>query len=135
MSSLSCRPNAVAAKSYSFDAQDHVVGVGWSPDSARVAALTGSGTLFILDARDVNVVHELPEAHAVGALTLDWAEGGLPNGGQDAKVRLWYASRGTVLVTFDTAESNRSPWIQQRRWPPPGTLQAGRSTTVLRICN
>jgi WD40 repeat protein len=133
MSSLSCRANAVAAKSYSFDAQDHVVGVGWSPDSARVAALTGSGTLFILDARDVNVVHELPEAHTVGALTLDWAEGGLATGGQDGKVRLWDASRGTVLVTLDTAESNRSTWVEQVRWSPDGTLLAGRASKVLRI--
>src|SRR5260370_35120322 len=98
MSSLSCRANAVAAKSYSFDAQDHVVGVGWSPDSARVAALTGSGTLFILDARDVNVVHELPEAHTVGSITLDWAEGGLGTGGRAGNVRLWEPSRGTGLV-------------------------------------
>jgi G3E family GTPase len=35
MSGLSCRANAGAAKCYSFDAQDHVVGVGWSPDSTR----------------------------------------------------------------------------------------------------
>jgi hypothetical protein len=47
-------------------------------------------------------IHELPQAHTVGALTLDWAEGGLATGG-DGKIRLWDGSRGTVLETFDAA--------------------------------
>jgi len=133
MSGLSCRANASAAKRYSFDVQDHVVGVGWSPDSARVAVLIGSGTLFVLDARDLNVIHELPEAHTIGALTLDWAEGGLATGGQDGKVRLWDPSRGALLETFDAAESNRSTWVEQVRWSPDGTLLAGRAGKVLHI--
>jgi WD40 repeat protein len=133
MSGSSYRANASAAKRYSFDAQDHVVGVGWSPDGAQVSVLTGSGTLFLLDARDVNVIHELPEAHTIGALTLDWAEGGLATGGQDGKVRLWDASRATVFETFDAAESNRSTWVEQVRWSPDGTRLAGRAGKVLRI--
>jgi WD40 repeat protein len=81
----------------------------------------------------VNVIHELPEAHAIGALTLDWAEGGLATGGQDGKVRLWDASRATVLETFDAAEGNRSTWVEQVRWSPDGTRLAGRAGKVLRI--
>jgi WD40 repeat protein len=133
MSGLSCSANARAAQRYSFDTQDHVVGVGWSPDSTRVAALTGSGTLFVLDARVDNLIHELPEAHTVGALTLDWAEGGLATGGEDGKVRLWDPSRGAVLETFDAAEGNRTTWVEQLHWSPNGTLLAARAGKVLRI--
>lgn len=108
MSGLSFGTNvgtgAGAAKRCSFDAQDHVVGVGWSPDSARAAALTGTGTLFILDARDGHVIHELPEAHAFGALTLDWAEAGLATGGEDGKIRLWDAGCGSG--TFPATPKN-----------------------------
>src|SRR5260221_466126 len=125
--------NADAPTSFSFKLKGHVVGVGGAPDSAHVSAPAGTETVIVLDARDVNVVPDYPQAHAVGALTLDWAEGGLATGGQDGKVRLWDASRGTVLVTFDTAESNRSTWVEQVRWSPDGTLLAGRASKVLRI--
>jgi WD40 repeat protein len=135
MPGLSCGANvgALATKRFSFDARDHIVGVTWSPDSARAAALTGSGTLLILAARDGSIIHELPTAHAVGALTLDWAEGGLATGGQDGKIRLWDADRGAVLETFDVAEDNRSTWVEQLRWSPDGTLLAGRAGKALRI--
>jgi WD40 repeat protein len=77
-------------------------------------------------------IHELPQAHTVGALTLDWAEGGLATGA-DGKIRLWDGSRGAVLETFDAAEVNRSTWVEQARWSPDGTLLAGRAGKVLRI--
>jgi WD40 repeat protein len=135
MPGLSCRANAGAGamKRWSFDAEDHVVGVGWSPDSALVAVLTGSGTLFILESRDGGVIHELTEAHAIGALTLDWSEAGLATGGQDGKIRLWDAARGSVLETFDGADGDRCIWVEEVRWSPDGTRLATRAGKVLRV--
>jgi WD40 repeat protein len=135
MPGLTCRANAGAGtmKRWSFDSQDHVVGVGCSPDRGLAAALTGSGTLFILDSLDGSVIHALVEAHAIGALTLDWAEGGLATGGQDGKIRLWDPALGSVLETFDGADGNRCNWVEEVRWSPDGTRLASRAGKALRI--
>ena len=135
MPGLSHRANAAAGTTnrWFFDAQDHVVGIDWSPDCGLVAVLTGSGTLFILDSRNGSVMHEVAEAHAIGGLTLDWAEGGLATGGQDGKIRLWDAAGGSVLETFNGADENRCVWVEEVRWSPGGTLLATRAGKALRI--
>lgn len=118
-----------------FDAQDHVVGLGWAPDGARVAALTGGGGLFILDARDGRPLHALAEAHAGGALSLDWAAGGLATGGQDGAIKLWDVEGGTARATLAGAEGSRRTWVEQVRWSPDGALLATTAGRTLRIWN
>ena len=118
-----------------FDVQDHVVGVGWSPDGARLAVLTGSGALYLLDARTGQPLHTIPVAHPVGALTLDWSAGGLATGGQDGKIRLWAGERGDALAVLDGAEGSRRTWIEQVRWSPDGRLLATITGKTLRVWN
>ncbi len=117
------------------DAQDHIVGLGWSPDGARLAALTGSGALLILDARDGRAAHMLPGAHAVGALAMDWSAGGLATGGQDGKIRLWNPEEGTARATLEGAPGGRRAWVEQIRWSPDGTLLAATAGKTLRVWN
>ena len=118
-----------------FDAGDHVVGLGWSPDGARLAALTGAGALFILDARTGQPIPRSPAAHSGGALARDGAAGGLATGGQDGKIKLWDADGGTVLATFDGAAGNRRTWVEQVRWSPDGALLATAAGKSLRVWN
>lgn len=123
-----------SAGQWHFDAGDHVVGLGWSPDGARLAALTGVGALCILDARSGRPLHVLPEAHAVGALSLDWSIGGLVTGGQDGKIRGWNADDGTEATAFAGAAGGRT-WVEQVRWSPDGALLATTAGKSLRIWN
>lgn len=126
---------AEAATRGYFDAEDHVVGLGWSPEGTRLAALTGSGALFILDARDARLLRTMPHAHATGGLTLDWATGGLATGGQDGKVRLWNAEGGEAMAEFDGAAGGRRTWVEQVRWSPDGRLLATAAGKTLRVWN
>lgn len=130
MSGLSA---AGAGERWRFDAQDHVVGLGWAPDGARVAALTGAGSLFILDARDGRPLHALAQAHAVGALSLDWSAGGLATGGQDGTIKRWDPEGGTALATLSGAGGSRRTWVEQVRWSPDGALLATTAGRALRI--
>lgn len=118
-----------------FDTGDHVVGLGWSPDGTRLAALTGSGTLCILDGRDGRSLHSIDDAHPGGAFSLDWSAGGLATGGQDGKVRLWDADTGTALATLDGADGTRRTWVEHVRWSPDGTLLATTAGKTLRVWN
>ena len=118
-----------------FDTGDHVVGLGWSPDGARLAALTGTGTLFILDASDARPLHRIDDAHPVGALSLDWSAGGLATGGQDGKVRLWDAAAGAALATLDGADGQRRTWVEHVRWSPDGARLATSAGKILRVWN
>ncbi len=118
-----------------FDAQDHVVGLGWSPDGSMLATLTGAGALFILDAGSGRMIHTVADAHPIGALTLDWSVGGLATGGQDGKIRLWDAATGTLLTTLDGAEGSRRTWVEQVRWSPDGALLATAAGKTLRVWN
>lgn len=118
-----------------FDAGDHVMGLRWSPDGARLAVLTGEGVLFILGGSDGEPLHVIIGAHALGALALDWSVGGLATGGQDGKIRLWDVESGTALATFDGAAGNRRTWVEQVRWSPDGALLATAAGKALRVWN
>lgn len=119
-----------------FDAEDHVVGLGWSPDATRVAALTGGGTLFVLDAADGKPVHHLPEGHGLGACALSWsATGVLATGGQDGLVRLWDAATGAIRATLDGSDDPRRAWVEQVRWSPDGKTLATTAGKSLRLWN
>ena len=134
-SARTANPGPAAAGWWYFDAQDHVVGLHWSPDGARLGVLTGAGALFILDARSGQAVHTVTDAHPVGALALDWSSGGLATGGQDGKIRLWDPDTGAARAVFEGADGSRCTWVEQVRWSPDGALLATTAGRTLRVWN
>ena len=118
-----------------FDTEDHVAGLGWSPDGTSLAAVTGAGTLFIFDPSGGEPIHQLKGAHAVGALTLDWSAGGLATGGQDGKIKLWDAAAGRPVAEFSGADGARRTWVESVRWSPDGALLASAAGRTLRVWN
>jgi len=115
---------------WSFTADDHISGLAWSPDDARLAVCTSAGTLYVLDAVTGKSVCRW-DAHEIGATAVDWARGGLASCGQDGKVKLWDAEAGKPLRNLDAGAA----WVETLQWAPGGGLLASTAGRKLRIWN
>lgn len=134
--SASTKESAGTDTRWYFDAEDHVVGLGWSPDATRIAALTGGGTLFLLDAAEGKPVHRLPDTHGLGACALSWSSAGvIATGGQDGRARLWDAATGTIRATLDGSAEPRRAWVEHLQWSPDGKTLATTAGKTLRLWN
>ncbi len=100
---------------------DHVIGLCWSPDGARLAVAAVSGPIAIFDADTGKVLHQLT-GHGFGTAEVAWQPEGnlLASVGQDSKVRLWDASTGQEVQALDAGAN----WSERLAWHPSGQLLA-----------
>ncbi|AMV27958.1 translocation protein TolB [Gemmata sp. SH-PL17] len=111
-------------------AADHVIGLAWAPDGARLAVAAVSGPITVFDAATGKPAHEL-KGHNFGTAALAWQPTGnlLASVGQDGKVRVWDAAAGSEVKTLDAGAS----WAEKVSWHPSGqwfATAAGKKTKV-----
>jgi WD40 repeat protein len=109
---------------------DHVIGLCWSSDGARLAAAAVSGPITVFDAASGKPVRELP-GHGFGTAAVAWQPNGtlLASAGQDGKVRLWDTTTGAEAKALDGG----AEWVERVAWSPDGALLAagaGRKVCV-----
>jgi WD40 repeat protein len=109
---------------------DHVIGLAWSPDGARLAAAAVSGPISVFDAATGKPVYELA-GHGFGTASIAWQPGGnlLASVGQDGKARLWDTTTGKEAKSLDAGAS----WAEKIAWHPSGNwlaIGAGKKTRV-----
>ncbi|QJW93626.1 WD40 repeat domain-containing protein [Frigoriglobus tundricola] len=101
---------------------DHVIGVAWAPDGARLAVAAVSGPIVIFDANTGKPVHQ-HKGHGFGTAALAWQPAGgalLASVGQDNKVRLWDTAAGQEAKALDAGAS----WAEKLAWHPSGQYLA-----------
>jgi len=108
---------------------DHIIGLAWSPDGARLAAATVSGPIVILDSSGKSGVQL--KGHSFGTAAIAWrAIGGmLASAGQDGTVRLWNALSGAELAALDGGAA----WVEKLAWSEDGTRLAAGAGKKVRI--
>ncbi len=117
---------------------DHVIGVSWAPDSARLAVATVSGPITVFDANSGKVLHQL-KGHGFGTAAVAWNPNPgtgdlLASVGQDSKVRLWDAASGREVQALDAGAT----WAEKVVWHPSGQLlasAAGKKANVWAVAN
>jgi WD40 repeat protein len=107
---------------------DHVIGLSWSPDGARLAAAAVSGPTTIFDAATGKPIHEL-KGHGFGTAAIAWQPSGnlLASAGQDKLVRLWDSATGQEAKALDAGAA----WAEKLAWHPSGAwlaVGAGKKT-------
>jgi WD40 repeat protein len=112
---------------------DHVIGVSWAPDAARVAAAAVSGPIAVFDAHTGKPLHQFA-GHGFGTAEIAWQPTGalLASVGQDSKVRLWDTAAGREVAALDAG----APWAEKVLWHPSGqsfAVAAGKKVRVFRL--
>ncbi|MBM3677795.1 MAG: WD40 repeat domain-containing protein, partial [Actinobacteria bacterium] len=128
MSDVTAAPTSPALWTAAVD--DHVVGLGWSPSGATVAAASIGGPILLASAERGETVADL-SGHGLGTTSIAWRPGAgeLASGGQDGCVRLWGES-GELLWEVELG----SAWVEALSWTTDGkrlAIAAGRKVCVL----
>ncbi|HEX3051539.1 MAG TPA: hypothetical protein VHP83_12840, partial [Aggregatilineaceae bacterium] len=91
--------------------------LAWSPDGAKIAVGTESGSLHILDQQG-NVISTF-QASGVPIIDMAWSPDGnrLITGGDDG-IKLWDVSTGSLISDQFSGHRN---WISSIRWSPDGS--------------
>ena len=110
---------------------DHVIGLAWSPDGARLAAALVSGPIVLLDSTGKS--GSQLKGHGFGTAAIAWQPNGdlLASAGQDGQARLWNTSTGAEVATLDGG----SAWVERVSWNKDGTLLATAAGKKARIWN
>jgi WD40 repeat protein len=109
---------------------DHVVGLSWSPDGARLAAAAVSGPVAVFDAATGKPVYEF-QGHGFGTAAVAWQPGGqlVATAGQDGQARLWDSTTGREAKALDAGAA----WAERLAWHPSGqwlAVGAGKKARV-----
>ncbi|MDY3552467.1 WD40 repeat domain-containing protein [Gemmata sp. JC717] len=109
---------------------DHVVGLTWSPDGAKLAAATVSGPVVVFDAHTGKPLHEL-KGNGFGTAAIAWQPGGslLASVGQDKAVRLWDTATGAEVKALDAGAA----WAEKVAWHPQGQFLAAAAGKKARV--
>lgn len=94
--------------------EGHPVGLAFAAGDRKLAALTGEGSLVVIDVKGGTVVSRA-EVHAEGGLCLavDASTGRIATGGMDGRVRVTDASSG---ATEREATLAKGAWVEHLAW-------------------
>jgi hypothetical protein len=113
-----------------LDLGGHPVGLAFAAADRKLVALTGEGTLRIVDVHAGAEVHHL-EAHRDGALALavDRAGARVATGGLDGHVRVYDVTSGALVRDVAVAEGR---WVEHLAWWDDALVAAhGRVVSVI----
>lgn len=137
MSSLTEKPAPPSAKRFSdgsasFNLQEPVISLDWSPDAKFLAVAGTNGALVVLDAATGAVRHK-PAGHRMGAMRVAWSPDGLwlASAGQDGKIKLWHSQTGELTREL----AGGSAWVEHLEWSREGNLLLSAAGKKLRVWN
>ncbi len=113
-------------------ADDYVVGLGWSPGGEVLHVLSSAGTLHLLEAA-TGEVRLAEKAHPAGALCLSSSPAAavVATGGMDGHLQLRDGLSGRLLATHRLGTA----WVELVQWSPDGLYLAVSAGKCLRIYN
>lgn len=116
----------------SFNLQEPVISLDWSPDGKFLAVAGTDGALVVLDAATGSVRHQLTR-HRMGAMRVAWSPDGLwlASGGQDGKIKLWHSQSGELAHEF----AGGGAWVEHLEWSHAGNLLLSAAGKKLRVWN
>ena len=106
---------------------DYVIDLAWSPDGARLAAVSAAGPVHLFDGPTGENRRALP-GHDDGTNCLAWhpSQALLATGGQDGKVKFWDAASAQHTATADLGGA----WVEHLAWRPTADA-ADRKSQIL----
>lgn len=115
---------------HSFQLEDPVIALDWSPDGQRLAVAGISGPCAVVEATS-GLATQRFAGHLGGTLALAWSPGGalIATGGQDRTVKLWVADSGALLRELDGGAA----WVEHVAFSPDGAHLATAAGKRLRI--
>ncbi len=116
----------------SFNLQEPVISLDWSPDGKFLAVAGTDGALVVLDAATGAVRHQLA-GHRMGAMRVAWSPDGLwfASSGQDGKIKLWHSESGELAHEF----AGGGAWVEHLEWAHAGNLLLSAAGKKLRVWN
>ena len=121
-----------SAGTASFNLQEPVISLDWSPDGKLLAAAGTDGALVVLNVATGTVRHQLA-GHRVGAMRVAWSPDGLwlASAGQDGKVKHWHSQSGELAYEL----AGGSAWVEHLEWSCAGNLLLSAAGKKLRVWN
>ncbi len=113
----------------SFDLQEPISSLDWSPDGKNVVIAGTEGSLAIVDAASGNLRSQL-SGHR-GVMQVAWSPNGLwvASGGQDGKTKLWHFHTGELFKELPGGAA----WVEHVAWSPDGGVLASAAGKYLRL--
>jgi len=113
-----------------FQLDDPVLALDWSPDGRRLAVAGISGPCAVVDTT-TGIAAQRLAGHPGGTLALSWSAKGdlIATGGQDGKVKLWVADSGALLRELDGGAA----WVEHVAFSPDGGHLATTAGKRLRL--
>ena len=114
-----------------FDFQEPVSSLDWSPDSKNVLVAGTEGSLAMVDAARGRLRRKL--AGHKGVMQVAWSPYGLwiASGGQDGKIKLWHFQSGELFRELEGG----APWVEHVKWSRDGGVLASAAGKRLRLWN
>ena len=116
----------------SFNLQEPVISLDWSPDGKFLAVAGTDGALVVLDVATGAVRHQLA-GHRMGTMRVAWSPDGLwfASAGQDGKIKLWHSQSGELAHEF----AGGGAWVEHLEWARAGNLLLSAAGKKLRVWN
>ena len=95
------------AESWYVELGDYVIELAWSPDAAKLAAVTVEGSVFLIDDHGDSAHFKLIGQHAGGANSVSWRCDGaeFATAGHDGLVKIWDGGSGQELSALEAGDS------------------------------
>jgi len=114
-----------------FDLQEPVSSLDWSPDGESVVVAGTEGSLAILDSATGRLRRKL--AGHKGVMQAAWSPNGLwiASGGQDGAIKIWHFQSGELFREL----AGGAPWVEHVAWSSDASVLASAAGKRLRLWN
>ncbi len=110
---------------------DYVIDLAWSPDGAKLAAVTVEGEVFLLDALGEGAAPKSIGRHDGGGNSVSWRGDGaeFATAGHDGLARVWDRDTGRELASVEAG----SPWVAKVVYNPCRNVLATAAGKQLKL--
>ena len=95
---------------------DYIIDLCWSPDAAKLAAITVEGNVFFIDNHSTSAYFRLLGNHSGGTNSVAWRLDGseFATAGHDGLVKIWDGKSGDLLTSLDAGDR----WVAKVAYSP-----------------